>query len=184
MSGDVLSHSQLPFYLAQARDRIVGSSRSYPLWEPCSSSSDIALLNSYGFRSHGRLAETSDANPGLSPPWSNFQPKNVWLKVRPHFGDGFSGSSEEGCFFGSFAFLPFGFGFSCSSPDSCFSCSFSLKRLFSASMIWMVSRRRVSNSAAAFRCFEVTSASRCTYDHLSAVVTSFIKGSMSTRPLF
>src|SRR5205809_7672500 len=88
----------------------------------------------------GRLAETSDANPGLSPPWSNFQPKNVWLKVRPHFGEGFSGSSEEGCFFGSLAFLPFGFGLSCSSSDSCFSCSSSLKRLFSASMIWMLSR--------------------------------------------
>ena len=92
----------------------------------------------------GRLAESSDANPGLSPPWSNFQPKNVWLKVRPHFGEGFSGSSEEGCFFGSLAFLPFSFGLSCSSSDSCFSCS-SLKRLFSASMIWILSRRRVSN---------------------------------------
>src|SRR5205814_5997245 len=134
------------------------------------------------FHAHrGRLAETSDAIPGLSHPWSNFQPKNVWVKVRPHFGDGFSGSSEEGCFFGSFAFLPFGFGFSCSSPDSCFS---SLRRLFSASMIWILSRRRVSSSAAASRCLAFTSASRCAYDHLSAVVTSFIKGSMSTRPLF
>src|SRR6266851_10459508 len=86
----------------------------------------------------GRLAETSDANPGLSPSWSNFQPKNVWVKVRPHFGEGFSGSSEAGCFFGSFAFLPFGFGFSCSSSGSCFSCFDSLKRLFSGSMIWML----------------------------------------------
>src|SRR5712691_13410325 len=132
----------------------------------------------------GRLAETSTANPELRAHWSKFQPKNVWVKVRPHFGDGFSGSSEEGCFFGSFAFLPFGFGFSCSSPDSCFSCSFSLRRLFWASMIWILSRRRVSSSAAALRCLEVTSASCCAYDHLSAVVTSFIKGSMSTRPLF
>src|SRR5713101_6150319 len=87
----------------------------------------------------GRLAETSDANPGLRAPWSNFQPKNVWVKVRPHFGEGVSGSSEEGCFFGSFVFLPFDFTLSCSSPGSCFSCLSSFKRLFSASMIWMLS---------------------------------------------
>src|SRR6266567_488907 len=99
----------------------------------------------------GRLAETSDANPVLIPLWSNFQPNVVWLKVRPHFGEGFSGSSEEGCFLGSLAFLAFDFGFSCSFFDSCFFCFFSLQRLFSASMIWMVSRRRVRNSAAAFR---------------------------------
>src|SRR5712692_9874782 len=54
-----------------------------------------ALYTTYGC---GRLAETSDANPGLRAPWSNFQPKNVWVKVRPHFGEGVSGSSEEGCF--------------------------------------------------------------------------------------
>src|SRR5256885_50719 len=123
----------------------------------------------------GKLGEYSDANTGLRPPCPNFHPKNVWVKIRIHFGDGFSGSSEEDCFFGSFAFLPFGFGFFCSSPDSCFSCSSSLRRLFSASMIWILSRRRVSSSAAASRCLEVISASRCAYDHLSAVVTSFIK---------
>src|SRR6266568_5244596 len=132
----------------------------------------------------GKLGENSDANTGLRSPCPNFHPKNVWMKIRIHFGDGFSGSSEEGCFSSSFAFLPFGFGFFCSSPDSCFSCLSSLRRLFSASMIWILSRRRVSSSAAAFRCFEVISGSRCAYDHLSAVVTSFIKGSMSTRPLF
>src|SRR5437764_7378188 len=92
----------------------------------------------------GKLGENSDANTGLRPPCPNFHPKNVWVKIRIHFGDGFSGSSEEDCFFGSFAFLPFCFGFFCSSPDSCFSCSSSLRRLFSASMIWILSRRRVS----------------------------------------
>ena len=30
----------------------------------------------------GRLAETSDANPGLSPPWSNFQPKKIYLDLK------------------------------------------------------------------------------------------------------
>src|SRR5713226_2042445 len=132
----------------------------------------------------GKLGEYSDANAGPRPPCPNIHPKNVWMNIRIHFGDGFSGSSEASCFFGSFAFLPFGFGFFCSSPDPCFSCSSSLIRLFSASMIWILSRRRVSSSAAASRCLEVTSASCCAYDHLSAVVTNFIKGSMSTRPLF
>src|SRR5258708_8327878 len=132
----------------------------------------------------GKLGEYSDANTGLRSPCPNIHPKNVWMNIRIHFGDGFSGSSEEGCFSGSFAFLPFGFGFFCSSPNPCFSCSSSLRRLFSASMIWILSRRRVSSSAAASRCLEVTSASCCAYDHLSAVVTNFIKGSMSTRPLF
>src|SRR6266567_8492516 len=103
----------------------------------------------------GKLGEYSDANPGLRSSCPNIHPKNVWMKIRIHFGDGFSGSSEEGCFFGSFAFLPLGFGFSCSSPDSCFS---SLRRLFSASLIWILSRRRVSSSAAASRCLEFTSA--------------------------
>src|SRR2546421_12278523 len=147
----------------------------------------LRLVNDLKVRTHfgfGKLGEYSDANTGLRPPYPNIHPKNVWVNIWIHFGDGFSGSSEESCFFGSFAFLPFGFGFFCSSPDSCFSCSSSLRRLFSASMIWILSRRRVSSSAAASRCLEVISASRCAYDHLSAVVTSFIKGSMSTRPLF
>src|SRR2546430_4060740 len=90
-------------------------------------------------RIFGKLGEYSDANPGLGAPCPNIHPKNVWMKIRIHFGDGFSGSSEEGCFFGSSAFLPFGFVFSCSSPGSCFSCPCSLRRLFSASMIWMLS---------------------------------------------
>ena len=102
-------------------------------------------------RPPGKLGENSDANTGLRAPCPNFHPKNVWMKIRIHFGDGSSGSSEEGCFSSSFAFLPFVFGFFCSSPDSCFSCSSSLRRLFSASMIWILSRRRVSSSAAAFR---------------------------------
>src|SRR6266516_38012 len=98
------------------------------------------------------LGEDSDANTGLRPPCPNFHPKNVWVKIRTHFGDGFSGSSEEGCFFCSFAFLPFGFGFSCSSRGSCFSCSSSFRRLFSASITCILSRRTVSNEAASSRC--------------------------------
>src|SRR5260370_35717945 len=78
---------------------------------------------------HGKLGEYSDANTGLRAPCTNIHPKNVWMKNRIHFGEGFSGSSEEGCFSSSFAFLPFGFGFFCASPDSCFSCASSLRRL-------------------------------------------------------
>src|SRR5438876_9936041 len=68
----------------------------------------------------GKLGEYSDANTGLRSPCPNIHPKNVCMNIRIHFGDGFSGSSEESCFFGSFAFLRFGFGFFCSSPYSCF----------------------------------------------------------------
>src|SRR5690242_16068542 len=82
------------------------------------------------WRIYGKLGENSDANTGLRSPCPNFHPKHVWMKIRFHFGDGSSGSSEEGCFSSSFAFLPFVFGFFCSSPDSCFSCSSSLRRLF------------------------------------------------------
>src|SRR5260221_2143514 len=126
----------------------------------------------------GKLGEDSDANTGLRPPCPNFHPKNVWVKIRTHFGDGFSGSSEEGCFFGSFAFLPFGFGFSCSSRGSCLSFSSALRRLVSASITCILSRRRVSNSAAASRWLELTSGSALAYDHFSAVVISFIKESI------
>jgi hypothetical protein len=56
----------------------------------------------------GKLGEYSDANTGRRSPCPNIHPKNVWMKIRIHFGDEFSASSEESCFFGSFAFLPFG----------------------------------------------------------------------------
>src|SRR5260370_4263424 len=49
-------------------------------------------------RHGGKLGEYSDANTGLRAPCPNIHPKNVWMKIRIHFGDGFSGSSEEGCF--------------------------------------------------------------------------------------
>ncbi len=36
----------------------------------------------------GKLGEGWDANTGLRYPCPNFQPKNIWTKVRTHFGLG------------------------------------------------------------------------------------------------
>jgi hypothetical protein len=36
----------------------------------------------------GKLGEGWDANTGLGYPCPNFQPKNIWTKMRTHFGLG------------------------------------------------------------------------------------------------